>query len=150
MTCAPHTISKKCILFKTFELRGLQYLKSWKNDNSIKNHVIIVGETVGERERENRLRMKYFLASLSFSQMACDSGLFHLCNSASAKDERTVLFLVINWILVGVKILIVLTRTAKTLTLIYFDQSLFPRTGFSQTGPWKQSPQPVWGPDTWK
>lgn len=46
-------------------------------------------------ERDNT-RMKYFLASLSQSQMACDSGLFHSCNTASNKDGRTILFLVIN------------------------------------------------------
>lgn len=59
-------------------------------------------------ERDNT-RMKYFLASLSQSQMACDSGLFHSCNTASNKDGRTVLFLVINWVFVGVKILPALT-----------------------------------------
>lgn len=49
------------------------------------------------------------MASLSQSQMACDSGLFHSCNTASNKDGRTVLFLVINWVFVGVKILPALT-----------------------------------------
>lgn len=86
-------------------------------------------------ERDNT-RMKYFLASLSQSQMACDSGLFHSCNTASNKDGRTVLFLVINWVFVGVKILPTLT-SRQVLTQrrgkewreytgpIYFDQSCF-------------------------
>lgn len=111
-------------------------------------------------ERDNT-RMKYFLASLSQSQMACDSGLFHSCNTASNKDGRTVLFLVINWVFVGVKILPALT-SRQVLTQrrgkegerirgpIYFDQSCFLTRSSPQTGPRKQSSQTVRGLDTWK
>lgn len=67
--------------------------------------VIVAWRTAMEgmkRKRENKQRDEIFLASPSQSQMAHDSGLF--CVRVWHKDGRTILFVVINWLLVGDKV----------------------------------------------
>lgn len=90
-------ISKPLILFNS------QYstrLRGW------------VGERDGGRKREilgSIFWPHYQKACFPTAHACLDTGLLHLCNAASNKDGRPVLFLVINWILVGVTILSTLT-----------------------------------------
>lgn len=78
-------------------------VRYWKLNNT--PLVIVARRTAMEgtkRKRENKQRDETFLASPSQSQMARDSGLF--CVRARHKDGQTILFVVINWLLVGDKV----------------------------------------------
>lgn len=81
---------------------AISFFRYWKLNNA--PLVIVARRTAMEgmkRKRENKQREEIFLASPSQSQMARDSGLFFFCVCARHKDGRTILFVVINWLLVG-------------------------------------------------